>query len=223
MRTLVNRISKLAAGAFSRFPFTLGSATLLIAFAFWSDSHSSRLSDAWRTAIGFSPLSTVELQWHRPLTSLLFTAGDRIFLQSLIMLCICVGLCEWRFRTTATALVFFASHLIVTVGLALFVILPFHMAGAEWATAIASEKDVGPSAGYYGCLGFWMASINARHRRFLIPSLMLVLAVRLAFSVGKIDLSPATFSADLSHLAALPLGLMAGFWNQRRSAASRNS
>ncbi len=221
MRTFVNRISIFAGCVFSEFRFTLVSATLLTSFAFWSNSHSSRLSDVWRTAIGFSPLSTVELQWHRPLTSLLFTAGDRIFLQSLIMLCICVGLCEQRFRTATTTLVFFASHLIVTVGLALFVILPFHTAGAEWATVLASEKDVGPSAGYYGCLGFWIASLNSRHRRILILCLILVLAVRLVFSLEKIELNPATVSADLGHLAAFPLGLIVGFWNQRRTTASR--
>ena len=219
----MNRISIFSVNVYSKFGFTLVSATLLTTFAFCSNSHSSHLSDVWRTAIGFSPLSTVELQWHRSLTSLLFTAGDRIFLQSLIMLCICAGLCEQRFRTTTTTLVFFASHLIVTVGLALFVILPFHVSGAEWATALASEKDVGPSAGYYGCLGFWMVSINSRHRRFLIPCLILVLAVRLAISLAQFELNPATVSADLSHLAAFLLGLMIGFWNQRSSTASRTS
>jgi len=192
----------------SRLLFTAGLVITVAGFAWWSDSHNAALSNAWRNALGFSSLSLVELRWHQTLTSLVLTAGEFQFVQSVLMICIAVGMCEWRFGSCTTAWIFFTSHLIVTVGLALFIMLPWHLAGASWATVLSTERDVGPSAGYYGCLGAVFAHRNSSVRTCLMVAIAAVLIGRLALSVPSMHLHPATVSADLSHLAAFPFGLL---------------
>ena len=208
-----------------RLLFTATLTVTLTAFAFWSDSYSVQLSDSWRNWLGFSSLSLPELRWHQTLTSLVLTAGERQFVQSILMLCISVGMCEWHFGSRPAIKVFFASHLIVTVGLALFFVLPLHLGGAGWATALASERDVGPSAGYYGCLGAVLTSLKNPQRTYLICVVMVILIGRLAMSSVSIHLHPSTVSADLSHIAAFPLGMLltyAGFSDPgRRVSASQ--
>ena len=97
---------------FRRLLFTATLTVTLTAFAFWSDSYSTQLSDSWRNWLGFSSLSLPELRWHQTLTSLVLTAGERQFVQSLLVLCISVGMCEWHFGSRPAIKVFFASHLI---------------------------------------------------------------------------------------------------------------
>ena len=48
-----------------RLLFTATLAVTLTAFAFWSDSYSTQLSDNWRNWLGFSSLSLAELRWHQ--------------------------------------------------------------------------------------------------------------------------------------------------------------
>ncbi|MEZ6032955.1 MAG: rhomboid family intramembrane serine protease [Planctomycetaceae bacterium] len=207
----------------TRFPF--GFTTILVVtltiFAVWSDSHSSLLTETWRNSVGFSAMSLANLQWHQTLTSLVFTAGERQFAQSILMLCISVGLCERKFGSRTAVLVFFISHVVVTIGLALCVVLPLHLYGVEWATALASERDVGPSAGYYGCLGIVVASWSHRHRQLLTVGIIAVLIVRLSVSLGRIHQTPAIFSADLAHLASFPFGIILAQFTDETAAARR--
>ncbi len=188
--------------------FTVALVATLAVFAVWSDSHSKRLSEPWRNGFGFSALSLAELRWHQSITSLVLTAGERQFVQTILMLCICVGCCEWQFGSRTAVKVFFASHLTVTIGMALLVVLPMHLCGVEWATALASERDVGPSAGYYGCLGLVVASMSEQKRKWLILLLIVILTGRLAISSTSIYQHPAIVSADVAHLIAFGFGLL---------------
>lgn len=195
-----------------RLLFTMTLVATLTAFAVWSDSHSRQLTEIWRNGFGFSALSLAELRWHQTLTSLVLTAGERHFVQSILMLCISVGLCEWKFGSRTAVKVFFTSHLTVTIGLAMLVVLPMHLCGVEWATALASERDVGPSAGYYGCLGVVVASMPHQKRTWLILFFIAVLTGRLAISSASIYQHPAVVSADVAHLAAFPFGMLLAYF-----------
>lgn len=183
----------------------------LTLFALWSDSYSDSLNPLWRRSLGFAPVSLVDLNWHQTLTSLVVTAGERHFLQSMAMLTIAVGFCEYVHGTSAAIKVFFTSHLFVIVGLSLLVVLPAHYAGSDWGTALATQQDVGPSAGYYGCLGAGFASMKSGRRRLAMSVTLMILLVRLVNSVSQLPDLASIASADLSHLVALPLGfLLAG-------------
>lgn len=193
-----------------RFPwftaFLLLTTTL---FALGTDSASTQLDPSWRRWLGFSPLNLVDLAWQQTLTSLVVTAGEWNFLQSALMMTIAVGCCEFVYGTWTAIRLFFASHLIVVVGMSLLIILPAHFAGADWGTALATQHDVGPSAGYYGCLGVVLGSLNARWRNPTVVALLIILVGRLAISFSHLPNHASVVSADLSHLAALPLGLLA--------------
>ena len=194
--------------AILRIPFTLASAGVLLAFALWSDSHASQLTERWRLGFGFAPLQLVHLEWHSMLTSLVFTAGERRFFGSLAMLLLAVGLAEWRLGTRRTVRLFFASHLVVLLAMSLVIVLPAHYAGLAWGSALARRPDVGPSAAYYGCLGAALMTLT-RYRRWLVGGILALLLGRLWLSAGELALHPSVVSADLAHLIAFPFGVLA--------------
>jgi len=178
-------------------------------FALWTDSCGAKLSPSWRQWLGFAPINIIDLQWQQSLTSLVVTAGEWKFLQSILMLTLAVGFCEAVYGTWLTVKLFFASHLVVVLALSLLIVLPAHYAGTQWGTALAMHHDVGPSAGYYGCLGAALASVSTRWRASIMATLLCVLIARLAISFSNLPNHAGVVSADLSHLMALPLGFVA--------------
>ena len=78
------------------------------------------------------------------------------------------------------------------------------------------ERDVGPSAGYLGCLGLWCAALPRTKSRVAVLAVVGVVFATTQLP-GPVGISvEAKASADLAHLIAVPAGWWIGRWARRR-------
>lgn len=203
-----------------RLPLTLLLFALILGLGIMANAHLGEL-DTWiHRRVGYSTRLLFEGEAHRILVSLLFTAGGVAFYQSLAMLAWIVGWTEWHYGTRLTAWVFFGVHVTTIIIMSLLIAWPLASIGAAHGQVLFSERDVGPSAGYYGCLGFSVAMITQRSwRQRLMSAVGLILVLRLGWSSWQLEqTSGGAFSADLAHTIAFPLGaLLSNAWKRRRS------
>jgi membrane associated rhomboid family serine protease len=189
-----------------RYKLTVSLLIVLALFAVLSGSYWEPLPEAWRSRFGFSPRDLINFRWHRIFTCPIVTAGEWKFAASFSMLALAVGIAESRFGTLRTVVLFFGCHLIVLLVMST-VILFAEYGGVPMAGLIAVSRDVGPSAGYYGCWGAVIATLNG-YRGRLFSAVGLVLILRLVASAMRLPEHPSVVSADLAHLIALPIGWM---------------
>ena len=195
-----------------RYAFTIFALVCLTGFAVVSDSCLRPLADDWRQSLGFAPISLVELQFYRVLTCLFLTAGAGSFFSSLAMLGFAVGMVESMVGTAQTIKLFLSAHIVVLLMLSILIVLPACHIGVDAGRVLAGTYDVGPSAGYYGCLGGVIALRFKQKQSILLAVGIVVLAARLSFSAAQFADNPSVVSADIAHLIALPLGWLATHW-----------
>ncbi|HBV64494.1 MAG TPA: hypothetical protein DEF45_15905 [Rhodopirellula sp.] len=164
------------------------------------------LDETWRNWLGFAPTHLLDFQWQRLLTSLLLTAGGWKFAASMVMLTVCVGLAERCYGTLATIKLFLTTHLLVLITISIIVIVLTTFISSASLLALAEGRDVGPSAGYYGCLGGLLLSLPSRGKHLGFLFVLSILLIRLALSTTHLPENAAVVSADLAHLLAVPLG-----------------
>ena len=189
--------------------FTLISLVCLTGFAIASDSYRRPLGEDWRQCLGFAPVSLVSLQAYRILTCLVLTAGAGKFFASLVMLGFSVGMVESQVGTARTIKLFFTAHIAVLLIFSMLIVLPADYLGGSAAKLLANTYDVGPSAGYYGCLGGTIALYFNRQQLSFLAAGIVILAGRLCLSASGLAEDPSVVSADIAHLIALPLGWFA--------------
>ncbi len=192
----------------ARYPFTLSMALLLVVAGIYGRTLVGPLDSLIQHHSGHSAHLLWRGDFHRLLTSLFFTAGGWRFYSSLAMLIVAVGCCERQVGTVTVAMGFFGIHLatllLMSTGIALITsIVETHRGAVLWYV-----KDVGPSAGYYGCLGLALASLVSNVRFVLVLVVFLILAVRLSWTSYYLPEEGQMMSADLSHMIAFPLGLL---------------
>jgi len=179
---------------------------VLLGFALCSESYWQPLDETWRAWVGFAPTNLLDFQWQRLLTSLLLTAGGWKFAASLVMLTVCVGLTERCYGTLATIKLFLTSHVLVLIMISVTVLVLATNVSSPSILALTKGRDIGPSAGYYGCLGAILMSSQSLGKRLCILSVLSILVVRLTISTAGLPEDAAVVSADIAHLLALPLG-----------------
>ncbi|MCA9124422.1 MAG: hypothetical protein H6822_18565 [Planctomycetaceae bacterium] len=103
---------------------------------------------------------------------------------------------------------FVGVHVATLLLMAIAVALPLSIVEAHRGELLFHARDVGPSAGYYGCLGLVVAGLSSRTRNVLIPAITLILLLRLTWSTMHLPEEGRMMSADLAHLIAFPLGLL---------------
>ncbi|MDB4664654.1 rhomboid family intramembrane serine protease [bacterium] len=189
-----------------RYRFTTAATVVLLGFALCSESSWQPLDETWRDWIGFAPTNLLDFQWQRLLTSLLLTAGGWRFAASLVMLAACVGLTERCYGTPATIKLFLTSHLLVLITISVTVLVLATNVSSPSILALAKGRDIGPSAGYYGCLGAILMSSQSLGKRLCILCVLSILLVRLTISTAGLPEDASVVSADIAHLLALPLG-----------------
>jgi membrane associated rhomboid family serine protease len=189
-----------------RYRFTIAATALLLGFAIASDSCWHALDDTWRDWLGFAPTNLLDFKWQRFLTSLLLTAGGWKFMASILMLILCAGMTERLYGTFATMKLFLTCHLTVLAGLSVALLLVATFNSSPSILALTNGHDVGPSAGYYGCLGAILMWLPLLRRRSAFLCVLSILLIRLIISVGHLPEGATVVSADVAHLLALPLG-----------------
>jgi len=193
-----------------RLPFTLIMLTSLTFVGLMTNTHLQQISRWWVDRLGFAPRDLWFLHLERLFTSALVTQGAGVFWQALGMIALCVGLAEWLAGTRRTLATFWGVHLLTLItesALIKWVLQPL-----QWVAANPLPRDVGPSAGYFACLG--LASVSLKNPwRWISGAVIwtvLIVAVFVAPRPGQ-DAS-LKLSADLAHVIAFPLGWVSAFW-----------
>lgn len=164
------------------------------------------MDDTWRDWLGFAPTNLLDFKWQRFLTSSLLTAGGWKFMASILMLTLCAGMTERLYGTFATMKLFLTCHLTVLAALSVALLLVATFNSSPSILALTNAHDVGPSAGYYGCLGAILMWLPLISRRSVFLCVLSILLIRLIISVGHLPEGATVVSADVAHLLALPLG-----------------
>lgn len=193
---------------FRRFPATIGLASLVAIIGIAAETHVDRLAPELMQRFGFAPLHLVRGDLLRLLTSVVLTVGGWSFYLSWLMLVGCVGGAEALVGTRRTLATFFGVHLATLLVQSLLLALPGHLLDFPWGRLLATEHDVGPSAGYYGCLGVVCARQPAGRRVRACAAVFLILLARLAWRLAVPQEVWTPLGADVAHLLAFPLGLV---------------
>jgi hypothetical protein len=199
------------------YAFTLLLLVALLAGAFITETTTGVLTAAWLRRVGFAPRDFWNLDLARMFTSALVTHGPRVLSIAVLMTGFSVGLVESRAGWRRAAGVFWGVHLLTLVVLSV-ILSPIHTALRTRATeTVFAVRDVGPSAGYFGALGFGLPRSGWRHRTLIAASIAGWLALAALVSPGG-EAAPLRFSANLAHLIAFPVGWLWGArcWLWRR-------
>ncbi len=189
--------------------FGISMVIVLATVGLITGTHSAPLAENVREWTGFGAGHLWSLAWHRAFLSVFFTAGGASFWASIVMLALCVTALELRAGTTAAALAFWLAHLATLLVISLLVAFPLHAMGSALGRSFVIENAVGPSAGYYGCLGTFVATMRRPPSRWgAAVIILLILVARCGLSLGDLGTQDAPFHAALAHLVALPIGLL---------------
>jgi hypothetical protein len=184
--------------------FTLIIAGLLFVGAVVSGSLFHPLTPAWQDRLGFAPSDLFTPRWDRIFSSALVTSGGTTFWLAFALMIALVLIAESLTGSNRAALSFWFGHLGASIGGALIIGLARIFSNSAILDEIYTLRDVGPSAGYFGCMGLLAACIP-RPWKYLVG-----LAVIAGLIGGMIysALYGATLdvAAGLSHLIAFPLG-----------------
>jgi hypothetical protein len=199
-----------------RFPFTLLMLVVLGATAVSTNTHLSTLTKGWLSRLGYAPRDLWLFNWERLITSALVTFGQSVFWQAMGMIALAVGAAEWLAGTKRTAVTFWGVHLTTLLSESLLIALPLHLSGSTTGTALILARDVGPSAGYFGCLGLASRRLPQPWSWLSGTAVLMALIVAL-FQAPRVGQETAVkLAADLAHLIAFPLGWLTGGWHPKQ-------
>jgi hypothetical protein len=200
-----------------RIPFTLLTLAGLVIAALVTNTYFQEITQHWLNRTGFAPNDLWYWRLERLFTSALVTVGGRIFWEALFFVALAVGLAEWITGWKRTAATFWGVHLLVLVLLSLIISLAIHQLRDFGLEATEVARDVGPSAGYFACLGLVSAQLK-RPWSWAgggILFAMFVIAMFMPTVVG--ENAQIKFSADLAHLLAFPLGWLSGWFGSQQN------
>lgn len=184
-----------------RVPFTLALLALIILAGLLNGAYRGAIDPAWFERVGYAPRDLWHLRLDRVLSSALFTERPRGFYQALWLIALGVGGVEWRFGTSSAFGCFWGLHTLAVVAEALI------LGAASALTSVAtltSVRDIGPSAGYFGCLAVLFGTLPGP-RRWLNPVFLVSLSVTLIWSL-VVPTEPAVLNANLAHVVTYALG-----------------
>jgi len=189
-----------------RFIFTLSSLAGFSLVALLTGTHLGSISSLWLERLGFAPNDLQAGSVERLFTSAVVTQGGSAFWEAMGMTALSVGLAEWLGGTRRTLATFWGIHLATLLAGSWVLTGLFQLSKDTGVEELLQARDVGPSAGYFGCLGLACGRLPGRWRGFglLIGTASLILAIFLPARNGE---SPTVkLAADLAHLIAFPLG-----------------
>lgn len=212
------RPEKTAQSTLCRIPFTVLMLIGLVSAALMTNTYFEQISQHWLNRAGFAPNDLWYWRLERLFTSALVTSGGKVFWQALFFVAFAVGTAEWLAGTKRTAATFWGVHLLTLVLLSLIISLTIAQLRNFGLEAIEVARDVGPSAGYFACMGLVSAWMKRPWNWVSGGILLAVFLVAFLLPPGIGVNAQAKFSADLAHLMAFPLG-----WLSSLIALPRNS
>ncbi|MCH5377265.1 MAG: hypothetical protein JJ992_25155 [Planctomycetes bacterium] len=190
--------------------------SLIVVVAVLSDTHVGSLRPHWLQRFGYSPVHLFQGNFYRIATSLLLTAGGWQFYATVLMLGTIVGVAEWNCGTRKVMITFLAMHGFTLVALALLLAWPLQCLGLPRGDLLANVHDVGPSAGYYGCVGLAVSHLPRGRWRVVVIVVFVKLLARLVWSSLMLPEHGHMLTADAAHVIALVGGLVWAAASQTR-------
>jgi len=206
-----------------RLSFTIATVAM-IALAGWltNTAAGATLGAHAIRRLGFAPADTPSVNVLRAVVSAFVTNGPVAFWLALAATALLVGLTEWRHGSLRATFIFWGAHL-ATLVLSWVVFAPMRLAGQPIGSLLYITRDVGPSAGYVGCLGYLVGSLRGTWRWPAFATIVAVLLGMLAFNAVGISSEPAELSAAVSHLIAMLVGFGASALTLRRQPDSQDA
>jgi hypothetical protein len=193
-------------GRVSRLAFTLFMLVGLIAGALVTHTGFQLISTDWLNRVGFSPNDLWGGQVWRMFSATFVTLGEISFWGSFLLAGILVGLAEWQTGWRRTAATFWGVHMLTLLLLSLIISLAASQLRALGLDASTATRDVGPSAGYFACLGLVSSRMKPPWNWVSKLAILLILIIILFLPVAAGENARINFSANLAHLLAFPLG-----------------
>ena len=190
-----------------RFPFTISLLAAVCIASGLSQCLPGRLPSAWSADYGFAPKHFVSGDLLRLITSIFLTHDGLHFGFAVTMILLVVAWSESAFGSLTTLCIFASSHLTSMLAFAIGVGALQWTYLSQTLSALYDFHDVGPSAGYYGCLGALLVASKWSYRQWITIGLLVVLILRIAISVKSMPESHAVMSADIVHLFATLVGM----------------
>ena len=178
----------------------------LIVGALITNTYFGQITHYWLQHTGFSPNDLWYWRLERLFTSAFVTSGGKVFWEAIVMVAVIVGLAEWLSGWKRTAATFWGVHLLSLLLLSLIVSLFLHQLRAFGWEADEAARDVGPSAGYFACLGLLSAQLKRPWNLASGAVLFSMFAIALFLPPAAGESATLKFSADLAHMLAFPLG-----------------
>ena len=189
-----------------RLPFTLITLAGLFIGALATNTYLNQITHHWLNHTGFAPNDLWYGRLERMFTSALVTSGGRVFWEAILMVVLFVGLAEWMTGWRRTALTFWGIHLLALVLFSLIVSLALHQLRGFGLEASEVARDVGPSAGYFACLGLVCSQLKRPLNLISGAVLFAIFVIVLFLPADAGESAELKFSADLAHMLAFPLG-----------------
>jgi hypothetical protein len=207
-----------------RLPFTLTMLIILLFMAWGTHSIFQGLSDTWVSQLGFDSQDFWSFRWDRLILSALVTNGGLIFWFALLMVTFTSGIIEWIDKSRRALVAFWGVHLVSLMLESLVFLLPLSHIGLTQASLSFSSRDVGPSAGYMGSLGYSLVFLPKRWRWFGFTGILIFLIISFLLPGGSGKHQAVKLSADMVHLIAFPLGfVLANLLGRKSVVVSRKT
>ena len=190
----------------------------LILIAFLTHTYFDQIALEWIERIGFAPNDLWYWRVERLFTSAMVTLGGWVFWQALFFVAFAVGWVEWQLGSRRAALTFWGIHLLTLILLSFIISLSIHQLKSMGLEASEIARDVGPSAGYFGCLGLVSATLK-RPWNWVSGGILFAVFMVVLFLPPRVGEDEAIkFSADLAHLMAFPLGWLSSFLKMKETS-----
>lgn len=159
-RSRPTRALRLAA----RIPFTLTLLAALLLLALLTGAHLAPFSHLpWFDEVAAGLPAFARGHWWSLATSPWFVTHPLRFLVTLPLVAGAVGWAEIRFGSVRTIGLFFAGHVVGSLGAAATIALTSRH-GWDWAVSLSRSLEVGPSSGALACLVFAIATLPSPWR-----------------------------------------------------------
>jgi hypothetical protein len=198
-------------------PLTILVLATMIACAWATDTVFSRMPTANLQRLGCGPADLFSARGWCVVTALPFTWGGFSFLGLLPLVALSLGACEHAVGAARTAAIFLFTCVLAEFFEATGLRALAPLLGEKTVLALLTARDVGPSAGCFGCVGFLIARLSPGLQASAAGAVAIFL---LLIALWRPDpgFAPATlWISDLAH----PLAALTGWlWGRFAGAGS---
>lgn len=187
----------------ARYPFTLAMTLAFLAIALFSGALRTPAAELpWFLHIATGLPQFADGLWYTMATSPFVATPQYTYLLVTPLLVGGVGWAEWKFGSLRTIALFAGGH-VASVLLSAGIVFALSQTAWPWASQVATQLDVGPSAGAFTCLAFVLATLPSPWR----------LRSRIVLGTwAGIEVLYIGHLSNLEHAVAIALGLLVSGW-----------